>query len=198
MDGLGSRLRDSGRMTRPGKKVLGALSYIPTADVAVCDVHSRTAPACIGTTCAKHIVGRKRCVQAGHRNRAMSLRRERKESSVAQQKKHSQDLVAVDVKDKPVTDVLEMLSPRLGRSLVYSKTALSDAQGREHLITARINGAQPETALIMIAHAVGLEVESYGDEHLVVRPSTFKPISDLFDEEVEEEGGAEDESDLPF
>ncbi len=117
---------------------------------------------------------------------------------MAQQKKHSQDLVAVDVKDKPVTDVLEMLSPRLGRSLVYSKTALSDAQGREHLITARINGAQPETALIMIAHAVGLEVESYGDEHLVVRPSTFKPISDLFDEEVEEEGGAEDESDLPF
>lgn len=98
--------------------------------------------------------------------------------------------VSLNVKDQPVTKVLETIQESLDQNLIYSKTVLTNQKGDEHLITARIDKVDSETALVMITKMIGMVVEEFENGHLVIKA----PDPD----DLDRDEFGDDSEDLPF
>ncbi len=105
--------------------------------------------------------------------------------------KEVRKMLSLNVKDQPVTKVLETIQESLDQNLIYSKTVLTNQKGDEHLITARIDKVDSETALVMITKMIGMVVEEFENGHLVIKAPDP-------DDDLDLDGFDEGDEDLPF
>ena len=108
--------------------------------------------------------------------------------------KEVKKMVSLSVKDQPVSKVLETIQESLDQNLIYSKTVLSNQKGDEHLVTARIEKVEPETALFMIVKSLGMIVEEFENGHLIIRAPELEDDLDKDDLDKDDEF----DEDLPF
>jgi type II secretory pathway component GspD/PulD (secretin) len=109
--------------------------------------------------------------------------------------KEVKNLVSLNVKDQPISKVLETIQESLDQNLIYSKTVLTNQNGDEHLITAKIEKVEPETALFMIIKALGMIVEEFENGHLIIRAPE---LEDDFDKDEEALGEDFDDEGLRY
>ncbi|MBN1603303.1 MAG: hypothetical protein JW915_16970 [Chitinispirillaceae bacterium] len=108
--------------------------------------------------------------------------------------KEVKKMVSLNVKDQLVSKVLETIQESLDQNLIYSKTVLSNQKGDEHLITARIEKVEPETALFMIVKSLGMIVEEFENGHLIIRAPELEDDLDSDGLDKDEDFG----EDMPF